>query len=62
MIDRKTITANELAQYLGVGRNRAYELIHTAGFPAVKISPRRIIIPLVALDEWLVEQSAKEEG
>ncbi|MCL2810618.1 MAG: helix-turn-helix domain-containing protein [Clostridia bacterium] len=56
MIDRKAINATELARYLGVGRNRAYQLIHMEGFPAVKISPRRIVIPLEALERWLEER------
>ena len=60
MLERKALTANELAQYLGIGRNRAYQLTRTQGFPAVRISQRRIIIPVRELEKWLEEQAMNE--
>ena len=53
----KTLDANGLMNYLGIGRNRAYELMNTKGFPSVRISSRRIIVPVAALEDWLVKKA-----
>ena len=62
MMEKKTLNACELAQYLGIGRNRAYDLVHTEGFPAIKIGPRRIVIPIDSLERWLERQAEKQGG
>lgn len=52
----------ELAERLGVSRPIAYQLAHRADFPAIRVSPRRIIVPAAALDRWLEEQAAEKGG
>jgi len=49
---RLTLNVAELAYVLGIGMNNAYELVHSQGFPAIKIG-RRIVIPIKALESWL---------
>ena len=44
---------DELSRILGVSKPLAYALTKKTGFPAVKVSERRIIIPANALREWL---------
>lgn len=48
-----TVTVNEMAKMLGVSRPIAYDLVKREGFPAIRISDRRIIIPVDALNKWL---------
>ncbi len=50
---RLTITVAELAKLLGVSKPTAYELIKREGFPAIRVSDRRIIIPVEGLNKWL---------
>lgn len=46
----------ELASVLGVSRTTAYQLVRTAGFPAVKVSANRTVVPRAALDRWFEQQ------
>lgn len=52
-------TVKEVASLLGVALPQAYDLCQKADFPAVRISPRRIIIPAAALDAWLERKAAE---
>ena len=51
--EKMTITVEEMATELGISRPVAQELVKRAGFPAIRVSPRRIIIPVEALRNWL---------
>ena len=51
--EKLTLSVDELAQELGISKPLAYDLIKRDGFPAVRISERRIIIPIDALRSWL---------
>lgn len=59
MLEKLTISVEEMADMLGISRPVAYELTKREGFPAVRISERRIIVPVEALKKWLNEQSAR---
>lgn len=54
-MERQAITVNEFASAYGIGKTKAWELLHTPGFPAKRIG-RRIIIPLDKLREWIAAQ------
>ena len=53
MTEKLTISVEELAKELGISKPIAYELIKREGFPSLRISERRIIIPVDALRSWL---------
>lgn len=55
------ITINEVADLLGISREVAYKLSRIEGFPKLKLTPGRTIIPRDKLLEWLDEQTKKEE-
>ena len=59
LMENKKLTINvaELAEVLGVSKPVAYELTRKNGFPAVRVSERRIIIPVEVLKRWLNEQA-----
>ena len=58
MSDNKlTLSVEELAVELGISKPVAYELIKREGFPAIRVSERRIVIPVEALRLWLLETS-----
>ncbi len=48
----KLLTAKDLQRIFGCGKNRAYELMHTAGFPALQIAGR-FYVKQSAFDRWL---------
>lgn len=51
--NKVAINVKELAAMLGISIPRAYDLTKQEGFPAIRISERRIIIPTEALNRWL---------
>lgn len=57
MTEKLTVTVDEMAQMLGVSRPVAYQLAHREGFPAVRISDRRIVVPIDGLKAWLEAQA-----
>ena len=57
MTDKLTVSVDEMAAMLGISRPVAYELAKREGFPAVRVSERRIIVPVEALKRWLNEQA-----
>ena len=50
--EKLTLTVDEVARYLGIGRNSAYEAIARGEIPAVKIG-KRLLVPKVALEKLL---------
>ncbi len=52
--DKLTYTVLEMAKALNIGRNKAYELVRTEGFPVIYIGST-IRIPIEALNRWLNE-------
>lgn len=50
-----TLSVPEVAAVLGISRAGAYELVHSASFPKVKIG-KRIFVPKDKLIEWLDAQ------
>lgn len=57
-----TLTVEELARYLHIGQNVAYRLVKKPGFPAIRVSPRKIIIPVKALEQWMESQTGNVTG
>jgi excisionase family DNA binding protein len=54
---RVVYTVPEVAALLGINLPKAYELARQPGFPAIRVSNRRIVIPKTAFERWL-EQAA----
>lgn len=56
------LSVHELADTLGISRPVAYELTKKNGFPAVRVSERRIIIPVEGLCRWLEAEAQSGIG
>ena len=54
---KRAIDVDELAEALGISKPTAYELCNREDVPAIRVTPRRIIIPVDGLQRWLEEQS-----
>ena len=46
------LSAEQLAQVLGISRAGAYQLLHTEGFPTLRIG-KRMLVPRDKLMEWI---------
>ena len=49
------LSAEDLAQVLGISRANAYTLMHSKGFPTIKIG-KRMTVPKDKLIEWIDKQ------
>lgn len=54
------LNADQLAQALGISRAGAYQLMHTKGFPTIRIG-KRMVVPKEKLIRWLEEQLQSKE-
>ncbi len=52
LADKATITVEQAASVLGLGRTAAYEAARRGEFPTRKLG-RRVLVPVPALLEWL---------
>lgn len=48
----------EAAEYIGIGRNKIYQLINEGVIPSVKIG-RQFRLPIKAIDQWLETEAQK---
>lgn len=47
------MTVKDVQNVLGIHSNNVYELVRRQGFPAVRVSERRIIVPRDRFLQWL---------
>ena len=50
--ERQTLTVEEAARVLGIGRNSAYEAVRRGDLPVIRIG-RRYVVPRAALERLL---------
>ena len=51
-VNQLTYTVPEMVKALNIGKNKAYELVKTEGFPVIYIGST-IRIPVEALNRWV---------
>ena len=51
-----TLSANQVAQVLGISRANAYALMHSKSFPTIQIG-KRMVVPKNKLIEWMERQT-----
>ncbi len=59
--EKLTLTVDETAKCLGIGRNSAYEAIAKGEIPVVKIG-KRLLVPKAALERLLAAGQPKKNG
>lgn len=47
------VSVTEAAGMVGISKSTAYSLVERGELPAVRITEKRLIIPVKALEEWL---------
>jgi len=56
--DKLTLTVDETAKILGVGRNSAYEAIARGEIPVIRVG-KRLLVPKAALEKLLSGNQTK---
>lgn len=57
------MSIKEMGAYLGIGQNRAYDLVaiaDTIQLPVLRFGERTIRIPINALNEWMKSEEAQK--
>ena len=57
--ERLTLTIAEASEALNLSKAKTYMLVNTGRLPAIRISPRRIIVPMAALMGLLENEVSK---
>ena len=52
------LNADDVAAVLGISRANAYTLMHSKGFPTIKIG-KRMVVPKDKLVKWMEAQTVK---
>ena len=58
MMEKTTMSVQELAAQMGISLPKAYELVKEPRFPTIRVGTR-ILIPVEAYREWLIRNSVK---
>lgn len=61
MIEKSTMSVQELSRQMGISLPKAYELVKEPGFPTIRIGTR-ILIPVEGFQNWLRTKSTNEKG
>ena len=61
MIEKSTMSVQELSRQMGISLPKAYELAKEPGFPTIRIGTR-ILIPVEGFQTWLRTKSNSEKG
>ena len=59
--EKLTLTVDETARCLGIGRNSAYEAIARGEIPVIKVG-KRLLVPKAALEVLLAAGQSKKNG
>jgi excisionase family DNA binding protein len=51
----------EVAQYLGIGRSQAYDLVKRGVIPSVRIGSRTLRVSLDELEKWVGEKGVQQK-
>ena len=57
VVTKQAMTVTEMAEYLGIGKTKAYELVNIPNFPCFRIG-RSIRVFKTRLDKWLENNQA----
>lgn len=60
-MERLTLTVEESAKALGIGRSAAYEAIRRGDIPSIRIG-KRLVVPKVALERLLAADGPARLG
>ena len=59
IMEKTTMSVQELSAQMGISLPKAYELVKTPGFPTIRVGAR-ILIPVEAYREWLLKNAAND--
>ena len=61
IIDKEILTVKDVGNFLRIGTNAAYNLIHSKDFPVIKIG-QCYRVPTKAFLKWVENESEVREG
>lgn len=56
-MEKLAVSVSEAAKLISVSKSTCYQMCEQGRLPAIRITEKRLIIPVKALQEWLDKQS-----
>ncbi len=56
------LNAEQVARVLGVSSSSAYELMHEAGFPTLRVGSNRMVVPREKFIAWVEERTKGDDA
>ena len=57
-MERETLTVEEVAKLLGVGRQTAYRMVRQGRLPVLRLGQRPVLkVPVKAFEAWMMTQA-----
>ena len=60
-VEKLTCSVPEAGQMLGIGRDAAYQAARNGDLPILRLGPKRLVVPLVALRKMLESAGEPKE-
>lgn len=61
-MEKKYMSVPEMAEYIGISKQMAYQLVKIEGFPAIVLGEKRIIVIADMLDDWMHRQAKQKSA
>lgn len=58
-MNKQFYTMKELGEILPIGTTNLYNLVHSAGFPSIKIN-RKIVVPVDGFNKWVSSSTGRK--
>jgi len=55
------LSVADVAGVMGVSKPIAYDMVHRSGFPSIRVSDKRIVIPRDSFRDWMNKQASSSD-
>ena len=57
---KPTMSADDVARELGISRSNAYQIMHSAGFPSMRVGVKRIVCYRRDFEKWVADKLPRQ--
>ena len=61
-MEKKYMSVPEMAEYIGMSKQMAYQLAKIEDFPAIVLGEKRVIVVADMLDDWMHKQVERKSA
>jgi predicted DNA-binding transcriptional regulator AlpA len=57
---KPTMSADDVARELGISRSNAYQIMHSTGFPSMRVGVKRIVCYRCDFEKWVADKLPRQ--